>query len=337
MIAEQFVLARRPVSLPRSDDFARNVAPLPPLREGEVSVRNTAMQLTAVMVELMRGADLPMPPYPLAEPLWGPAVGVVLESRSAEFAAGDPVQSMRGWRSAFVAPAEELTPVPSELRGRPEVLLCQGPTAYHGIADIAQVHAGDTVFVSGAAGGVGSLAGQIARRLGAARVVGSAGTDDKCRWLVEELGFDTACNYRDPDFIDRLRDAAPTGYSVCFDTVGGRQFEHAIEAAGPGARIALCGTLAQQFAGPGIPAGPRLDLATAIRKQLRILPFSTFHTPEQIAQWLKHYTDGLATGEIVFPHSLVPGGLKAAPAALAQLGAGGFRGNVVVRLNHDAA
>ncbi len=333
MKATQISLASRPTEQITLDHFQENDIELPALSDGAVLVRNTAMQLTSVMADLMRGKELPMPPYPVGQPLWGAAVGVVEQSNSHRFAAGDVVQSMNGWRTRFVAQADGLFPVATGQFARPEVLLCQGPTAYHGMVDIAEVGHGDTVFVTGAAGGVGSLAGQIARKRGVHRVVGTAGSDKKVAWLVDELGFDAAFNYKTPGIEEWLTGQFPSGFSVFFDTVGGAQFEMAVRHAAQDARFALCGTLSEQFAKNGLGQRPQFDIMTGIRKQLRILPFSTFHTPEQIQAWTLHYAQWLADGDFHFPHTTIEGGLSAAPEALISLMQSKYRGNVIVELS----
>ena len=304
------------------------------LEPGQVRVRNDFIQITAVMADLMtEHPGLPMPPYALGTPLWGGAVGTVTES-AADLPVGSVVTHMSGWREETVAAAETFWPVPIEVLPGAEYVLNQGVTAYHGIVDIAQVRAGDVVFVSGAAGGVGSLAGQIAKALGAKAVIGSAGSDAKVAYLVDELGFDAAVNYRTESIASRLQELAPEGIDVFFDTVGGDQFEAAVQAAAPGARFALCGALAGQIDG-GDAGSPRLDIMTAIVKQIEIRPFSTFHTPDQIQAWNQHYGLWLSEGKIVFPHTIINGGLEAAPAVLDGLLLGKFRGNVIVRLDRE--
>jgi NADPH-dependent curcumin reductase CurA len=306
----------------------------PALAAGEVRVRNDFMQVTAVMADLMtKQPGLPMPAYELQTPLWGGATGTVVES-AADLPVGTVVTHMSGWRDETVAAADTFWPVPVEILPGAEYVLNQGVTAYHGIVDVAQVKPGDVVFVSGAAGGVGSLAGQIAKATGAALVIGSAGSDAKVAYLVDELGFDAAINYHSSGFLDQLRALAPDGIDVFFDTVGGDQFEAAVQVAAPGARFALCGALAGQIDG-GQGGSPRLDIMTAIVKQLEIRPFSTHHTPEQIQAWNEHYGLWLSEGRIVFPHTIVDGGLAAAPDALDNLLRGAYRGNVIVRLNHS--
>lgn len=292
------------------------------------------MQVTAVMADLMHETPgLPMPAYPVGEPLWGGAVGTVTES-TTDLPVGTVVQHMKGWQEETMDQASAFYPVPVEYLPGREYVLNQGVTAYHGIVDIAEVREGDVVFVSGAAGGVGSLAGQIAKARGAAKVIGSAGSAEKVRYLVEELGFDAGINYKDSSIEEELAKLAPEGISVFFDTVGGTQFEAAIQAAAPGAKFALCGALAGQIDG-GQGGHPRLDIMTAIVKQLVILPFSTHHTPDQLAAWGSHYWQWLAEGKIVFPHTIIDGGLEATPDALDGLLQGRYRGNVLIRLTHE--
>lgn len=304
------------------------------LNVGEVRVRNDFMQITAVMADLMtENPGLPMPPYELEAPLWGGATGTVVES-AADMPVGTVVTHMSGWRDELVGAADSFWPVPVDVLPGAEYVLNQGVTAYHGIVDVAQVKEGDVVFVSGAAGGVGSLAGQIAKATGAKFVIGSAGSDEKAAYLVEELGFDAAINYRKGRLLEQLRSFAPDGIDVFFDTVGGEQFEAAVQAAAPGARFALCGALAGQVDG-GEGGSPRLNIMTAIVKQLEIRPFSTYHTPDQIQAWNEHYGLWLSQGKIVFPHTIVEGGLAAAPRALDNLLRGAYRGNVVVRLSYS--
>ena len=162
-------------------------------------------------------------------------------------------------------------------------------------------------------------------------VIGSAGSTEKAEYLVEELGFDSAINYRDGQITEQLAELAPGGIDVFFDTVGGPQFEAAVRAAAPHARFALCGALAGQIDG-GDGGFPRLDIMTAIVKQLSIRPFSTLHTPEQVSVWETRYGRWLADGKLVFPHTVIDGGLDAAPAALDALLQGRYRGNVLIRM-----
>jgi NADPH-dependent curcumin reductase CurA len=305
---------------------------IPEPGEGELLVRNDWMALSAVMGNLMGiGAELPMPRYRLGEALWGTAVGTVLRSRSPRFSPGDLVRHRRGWREYAFGPDAEFTKLDRDLLPGPEYHLSQGPTAWRGMAQVAGVRPGDTVFVSGAAGGVGSLAGQIARRLGAERVIGSAGSPAKVRLLVDELGYDAAFDYHDRPVADRLRALAPRGIDVFFDNVGGEQFEAAVEVAARGARFALCGALAGQVGG-GEGGRPRLDLIAAGMRELELRAFMT--RPGE--DWDARFAGWLREGSVVFPHATV-NGLAAAPGALIDLRRGSFAGAVLARLGGETA
>ena len=331
--ASSITLVRHPVGKISADDLQLVNAELTDdLAEGEVLVKNDFMQVTAVMADLMEeNPDLPMPPYLPGQALWGAAVGRVMASRNEKFSVGDVVSHMSGWRESFISDGSDLWALIEGAYPETYYTLNQGPTAYHGIVDIAEVTDGDVVFISGAAGGVGSLAGQIAKRRGAKKVIGSAGSDEKVRYLVEELGFDAAFNYKDGSVKEKLRELAPDGLNVFFDTVGGEQFEAAIPNAAQGARFALCGALSGQI-GEAIGGFPRLDVMTAVVQQIKILPFATYHTPEQLWAWNQSYIQWLQEGNFVFPHTLVEGGIYAAPSALVDLLAGKHRGNVIVSL-----
>ena len=304
---------------------------LPAPGPGQALVRTTHVQVAAVMADLMgTSPNLPMPGYAVGQPVWGAAVGQVVASGEGALAPGTMVLHMQGWQDHVLTGPWEAFPLDPTLPA-PYYGLNQGVTALHGIVDIAEVGEGDVVFVSGAAGGVGSLAGQIARTRGATTVIGSAGGPAKCAYLVEELGYDAAVDHRGGDLLGQLRAAAPDGIDVFFDTVAGDQFEAAVHVAAQGARFALCGALAGQLE-DSAGAHPRLDVMTAIRKELRILPFSTMHTPEQLQAWHTQYGPWLADGSLRYPHTLVPGGLDAAAATLDDLLAGVHRGTVVVEL-----
>ncbi|MFF8828516.1 zinc-binding dehydrogenase [Streptomyces sp. NPDC015131] len=299
---------------------------------GEVVVRMDHLGVAAAYQDLMRtDCQLPLPPYRVGGRIGGGETGTVVASNSPDLAVGDLVQSMTGWCEYAVGPAESFFRLTPGLFPSTSYFLCQGPTAYYGMADIARAGEGDVVFVSGAAGGVGSLAGQIAKCRGAARVIGSAGSKEKVAYLVDELGFDAAFDYHDGPVADRLAELAPDGIDVFFDNVGGEQFEAALQAARPHARFALCGALSVQN-GAGRADFPRLDLMTAITRHLELRPFACYHTPKQIGAWIQHFAGWLGEGRFVFPQTVVEGGIEAAPGALISLLRGAYRGNVSVAL-----
>ena len=243
----QIVLASRPSGWPTDDNFALTEADRPDLADGQVRVHNLFMSVDPYMRGRMNDVKSYVPPFRVGEPLEGGAIGEVTESRSPDLAQGDLVLHMLGWRDEAVLPARQarkVTPAgglsPSVYLG---VLGMPTLTAYVGVLDIAALKPGDVVFVSGAAGAVGSMAGQIAKLKGAARVIGSAGTEEKVRWL-REIGFDAAFNYRTAPVLAQLREAAPDGIDVYFDNVGADHLDAALVMLNNHGRVAMCGAIA---------------------------------------------------------------------------------------------
>ncbi|MFE4255188.1 zinc-binding dehydrogenase [Streptomyces sp. NPDC056910] len=300
--------------------------------DGEVLVRTDQIGLAATYLELMRAdCTIPVPAWQPGQRVGVAAIGTVVRSDSPELEVGDLVQSMTGWSEYSAGPADSYLKLDRALFADPGYHLGQGPTAYYGIAEVAAVGEGDVVFVSGAAGGVGSLAGQIAKCLGAARVIGSAGSPAKADYLVNKLGYDAAFDYHDGPTADRLGELVPEGISVFFDVVGGEQYQGALHAARPGARFALCGSLSSQLGGAA-QRFPQPDRAAAEAKGVELLPFSCHHTPDQIAAWREHFSSWLDEGRFVYPQTVVAGGLEDVPQAFLSLLQGSYQGNVSVRL-----
>src|ERR1700722_3926010 len=223
-VPRQIVLAARPSGAPSADNFAMTETERADLADGQVRVRNLYMSVDPYMRGRMNDVKSYVPPFQVGEPLEGQAVGTVIESRVPDLAEGDLVLHMLGWRDEAVLTAGQARKVdppdglsPSAYLG---VLGGTSLTAYVGLLDIAELKPGETVFVSGAAGAVGSIAGQVAKLKGAARVIGSAGSDEKVRWL-REIGFDAAFNYKNAPVFDQLKQAAPDGIDIYFDNVGG--------------------------------------------------------------------------------------------------------------------
>ncbi|WP_245627686.1 MDR family NADP-dependent oxidoreductase [Actinomadura oligospora] len=301
--------------------------------DGDVLVRTDRIGLAATYLELMRAdCTIPVPAWQPGQRVGVAAVGTVVRSDSPDLRVGDLVQSMTGWTEYSAGPADAYLKLDRDLYADPGHHLGQGPTAYYGMAEVAGVGQGDVVFVSGAAGGVGSLAGQIAKCLGAARVIGSAGSPEKVDYLVNELGFDAAFDYHDGSTADRLGELAPDGISVFFDVVGGEQYQGALQAARPGARFALCGSLSSQLGGAA-ERFPRPDRAAAEAKGVELLPFSCHHTPDQVAAWRDHFGAWSSEGRFVFPQTVVEGGIEDVPEAFLSLLRGSYRGNVSVKLS----
>ncbi|MFF0866295.1 zinc-binding dehydrogenase [Nonomuraea sp. NPDC003560] len=327
MITQEVQLTAQIAAVPGPEHFTVAPAEI----EGEVVVRTDYLGLAATCLELMRAdCHLPIPAWQPGRRVGVMAIGTVLRSASPDLREGDLVQSMSGWSTHSAGPAASYVKLDPDAYPDPTYHLAQGPTAYHGVADVAKVGEGDVVFVSGAAGGVGSLAGQIARNLGARRVIGSAGSQAKADYLVDELGFDAAFDYHH-DPVAALKELAPEGITVFFDTVGGALYDAALEVAAPGARFALCGSLSTQL-GAAADRFPEPDRDAALARDVELLPFSCHHTPDQLAAWHRHFRTALDQGRFVYPRTVVETGIDGVPGAFLALLRGDYRGNVSVRL-----
>ncbi|MCI0383429.1 NADP-dependent oxidoreductase [Streptomyces sp. CNQ085] len=314
------------------DHFALGESQLSEPGEGQVVVRNDWMTLGSVARDQMNPATkLPIPVFQPGVAMWGRTVGTVVRSASPDLAVGDLVEHFSGWRQYATGSAREFFRRDRGLLPGPEYFLSQGPTAWHGMVDTVGVGEGETVFVSGATNGVGALAGQIAKLRGAKRVIGSTGSREKIDFLVKEIGFDAAFDYHDGPVAEQLAELAPDGLDVVFDNVGGEQFEAAVRLANRGARFALCGALGGQHGGDG--GSPRLPLMTAISRDLSFRGFATLHTPDQIDGWNERFGTWLREGRIIFPHTVVDGGVEALPQAFVDLLGRRYSGTVLVKLS----
>lgn len=325
-------LASRPNGLPTPGDFRFVQVDVPPPGPGQIVVRNLLMSVDPYMRGRMNDVKSYVPPFKLDHVMDGDALGEVVASESPDLAVGDIVQHRYGWREYAVADAgrfRKVDPaaVPS-LSAYLGVLSMIGLTAYVGLLDIAAMKPGDTVFVSGAAGAVGSLAGQIAKLRGAELVIGSAGTPAKLARL-RELGFDAAFDYHAGPVRALLKEVAPEGIDVYFDNVGGDHLEAAIAALKPFGRVALCGAISQYNATEP-PPGPR-NLAMAIGKRLTLRGFIVFDHGDRMGDFLTEVGGWLREGRLRFDETVVDG-IEAAPQALIDLFHGANTGKMLVRL-----
>lgn len=324
-------LAARPQGAPTPADFRLEEVELPELGDGEILVRNTVMSVDPYMRGRMNDVKSYVAPFALDAPLDGGAVGEVLASRSPDVAVGDRVLHGLGWREHAVLPASRVTVVDissvsdSAYLG---VLGMPGVTAYVGLTAVAEMREGDVVFVSGAAGAVGQIAGQVAKALGASRVIGSAGTADKVARVLE-LGYDDAFVYKDGPVRESLQAAAPEGIDVYFDNVGGEHLEAAISALRLHGRVAMCGAISQYNATETTP-GPR-NLFQAIGKGLTLRGFIVGQYPDLAAEYRERAAGWLAEGRLTSDET-VREGLDAAPQAFIDLLAGANTGKMIVRL-----
>ena len=324
-------LAKRPEGLPTLDCFVLRDTNLPQLADGDVLVENLWLSVDPYMRGLMGAAEGYAEPYQLGHPMDGRAVGRIVESRAPGFDRGDLIAHGLGWRRSAVVPAE------TALRLRPGVpeqaylgvLGAPGATAYFGLLSVAAMKPDDIVFVSAAAGAVGSTVVQLARAKGASRIIGAAGGADKAAWL-KDLGCDAVIDHRaSPDLSAALAGAAPDGIDVYFDNVGGRHLSAALANARVHARFAECGMI-----GGYNDAGSAPDLRDAMRivvNRVRIEGFATSDFRSRMGEFYREMRPLVADGQ-VRARDTVFQGLETAPLAFVGLFSGANTGKMVVRL-----
>lgn len=325
-------LASRPQGEPTLDNFSFATVDIPDPKPGEVLVRNVCMSVDPYMRGRMNEGKSYVPPFQIGQPMEGGAVGRVVASQDEKLPIGTFVQSIYGWREAYVAPVSNLQIVdtslapPSAYLG---ILGVTGLTAWVGLFRIASLKEGETLFISAGAGAVGSAACQLARMHGC-RVLASASSENKVAFLRNELKVDYAFNYRDGEPLDHLKHGAPEGIHVYFDNTGGPQLEAALYVLRNYGRVALCGGVA----GYNTPVpGPR-NLMLAIGKRLRLEGFIVSDHVKDMPKFLAEAVPALQSGKLTHRETLVEG-LEAAPAALLDLLHSGARniGKMIVKLS----
>lgn len=323
-------LASRPQGLPTAANFILAHTELGPLPDKQVLVRNLYMSVDPYMRGRMNEGKSYVPPFELGKPLEGGAVGEVIESRTPEFKPGDAVTSGWGWREYFMAPPKELRPVSRELQPLSlylGALGMPGMTAWVGL-NLAEVKAGDVVFISGAAGAVGHVAGQLAKLRGC-RVLGSAGSAEKVQFLLEECGFDAAINYKDGRVLAQLQLAVPDGIDVYFDNVGGETLEAALAALRVQGRILACGCISAYNAEKPRP-GPS-NLFNMITKRLTMKGMLVRDWLDRQGEFEKEVGAYIRAGKLK-PKETVVQGISQAVGAFIGLFQGQNVGKMVVKL-----
>ncbi len=316
-------------------DFELVYSAVPSPGPGEVLVRSVYLSLDPDMRGRMNGADPDAPPVAIGEILPGDAVACVVESEDPSFRAGDAVVGMLGWQEFAVAPGRDLRMID---RGRGPistalgVLGMPGLTALFGLLDVCDPQPGETAVVSGAAGAVGMLAGQIAKIRGC-RVVGVAGSNTEIAWLLDELGFDAALNYETADgFEDRLGELCPDGIDVYFDNMGGAVTDAVVRQIGTRARISLCGELSQSnLERPEM--GPRW-LGQLIVRQAKMQGFLVSAYAQRFPEGLEQLAAWLEEGRLKYREDVAQG-LEAAPQAFIGMLRGESQGEQLVQLSES--
>jgi NADPH-dependent curcumin reductase CurA len=322
-------LASRPSGLPDMSNFELKPLDLPPLEDGMVRVENSWLSVDPYMRGRMNDVKSYVPPFAVGAPLEGGAVGKVVESRSPHHQVGDTVFHMLGWREAAAGPASLFNKVPPlavedhQWLGN---LGLTGATAYFGLLRAAQAKEGDIVFVSAAAGAVGSAVVQIAKARGMT-VIGSAGSAEKCAW-IRELGADAAIDYKAAPIVKALAEAAPNGIDVYFDNVGGDHLDAAFAAARQNARFAICGMI--EGYNKGEPSAFRYIMRViAARIMLKGFIY-TDYLPE-MGDFYRDMGGWIASGQVK-SRETVREGIEATPEAFLDLFRGGNMGKMLVKV-----
>jgi NADPH-dependent curcumin reductase len=330
-VNRQILLRSRPEGTPGLDNFTLVESPVPEVGDGEVLIRTRWLSLDPYMRGRMSAAKSYAQPVEVGEPMVGGTVGEVTASRNPRFAVGDVVLGYAGWQDYVRSNGSGLrkldaatVPVTTALG----VLGMPGMTAYAGLLEIGQPKPGETVAVAAASGAVGSVVGQIARIKGC-RAIGVAGGADKCRYVVEELGFDACIDHRAGDLVSRLKAACPAGIDVYFENVGGAVQQAVWPLLNNFARIPVCGLIAQYNATAPIQ-GP--DMFSVLRKRLTVRGFIVTDFAAKEADFLRDVGDWVRSGRLKYREDVVDG-LENAPAAFLGLLQGKNFGKLLVRVS----
>ena len=336
LVNRQITLAARPVGAPTPDNFKLVETPVPALADGQLLLRNLYLSLDPYMRGRMSDGPSYAAPVGIGEVMGAGTVARVEDSRHADFATGDLVLAFGGWQDYVISDGRGLNRLDASM-SRPSLALgvlgMPGFTAYMGLLDIGQPKTGETVVVAAASGAVGSVVGQIAKLKGC-RVVGVAGGAEKCRYVMDELGFDACIDHHAADFAQQLKTACSKGIDVYFESVGGAVFDAVLPLLNPKARIPLCGLIAH-YNDTKLPAGPdRLALLTRtlLTKRIRMQGFIIFDDyGDRYGEFFQQMSVWFKQGQIKFREDVVDG-LENAPQAFIGLLEGKNFGKLVVHI-----
>ena len=333
----QWRLAARPSGLPKESDFSWHEEPVAEPGDGELLVRNLYLSLDPANRGWMTGRKTYIDPVGIGDVMFGSTIAVVESSRHQDFQPGEIVSGFLGWQDYALASPRALVKLPPELPVPLEdyfaVFGHVGMTAYFGLLDVGRPAEGETLVVSAAAGAVGSLVGQLGKLHGC-RVVGIAGSDEKCSWLTSELGFDATVNYRSEPVAEALAASCPEGIDVYFDNVGGDILEAALSGINDRARIVVCGMISQYNAIEP-PPGPR-NLGNLLIHRARMEGFIVLDYFLRASEAIEALGAWVSEGRLRY-HVHVVEGLEEAPAALNYLFDGRNEGKLVIKLAEPPA
>ncbi|WP_422020830.1 NADP-dependent oxidoreductase [Pyruvatibacter mobilis] len=337
VVSKEVRLKARPEGMPKLEDFEVAETEIGAPGDGEVLIRNIWMSVDPYMRGRMYDRESYVPPFQIGAPLEGGAIGQVVASNSDKVAVGDYVQSMLGWREYAVAKGEDVQKVDetaAPIQAYLGTLGMPGMTAYAGLLRVGELKDGETVFVSAASGAVGAVVCQIAKAKGCF-VVGTAGSDDKCKWLEETAGIDKAINYKTcGNLTEAVREAAPKGIDVYFENVGGEHLVAALENMRPFGRLAMCGMISQYNDTTPTP-GPN-NLIYMVGKSLKMQGFIVSNHFDLLPDFIRDMSQWIKEGKIKWEET-VEDGIERAPNAFLNLFTGGNFGKMLVKVGPDKA
>ena len=327
-VNHQILLAKRPDGPLDADCFLAAESAVPEPGDGEVLVRVDYLSIDPT-IRMWMAMDTYLPAIEIGAPIRSAGLGTVIESNNDDIPVGTVLFGTPGWQEyAVMGPRDQVVPEGVDPTAALSVFGITGLTAYFGLMEIGRPKEGETVVISGAAGATGSVAGQIAKLQGC-RVVGIAGSEDKCRWLTEELGFDAAINYRTENVGTALHAACPNGIDVFFDNVGGEILEAALANLALRGRVVMCGAISQ-YNDAVPPPGPR-NLSVLISKRGRMEGFIILDFLPRAGEAIAQLATWVMSGQIHYKVDVLDG-LAAAPEALRRLFSGENTGKMLVHL-----
>jgi NADPH-dependent curcumin reductase CurA len=334
-VNRQWRLAARPVGFIKESDFEWREETMPIPGEGEILVRNIFLSLDPANRGWVSDVKSYIPPVAIGEVMRGITIGVIEQSHHDNFQVGDIVQGILGWQDYAVTNGAGLTRLPKDpslpLTAHLGLFGIIGPTAYFGLLDVGKPKAGETLVVSAAAGAVGSLVGQIGKISGC-RVVGIAGTDEKCNWIRETLGFDAAINYKNEPVRKRLQKHCPDGIDVYFDNVGGEILDAVLGLINVRARIVICGMISHYNNTELVP-GP-YNFRSILTQRARVEGFIILDYMNRFQEAIEDLGKWLSEGKIQYRVDVVDG-LENAPRAINRLFEGTNKGKLMVKVSEE--